>query len=121
MGDESLNPYLPKGPLASVTGDILHGDVETPSLYREAVKKFELYHIHVCHRQPDRYLERMRDSFGKLLPEGHVKEATVEEISDTIVKIVTDFAEGNSPSGQEISWETGDQPEKKKFWKLISW
>ena len=121
MGDETLNPYLPKGKLAAATGDHVQGDVETPALYRETSEKFEIYHIHVCHKQPDRYLESMRESFGKVLPEGHVKEATVEEISDTIVKIVTDFAEGKSPSGSEISREAGDLAEDMKGWKVISW
>lgn len=121
MGDESLNPYLPKGPLAAVTGDHVQGNVETPSLYRETSEKFDIYHIHVLHRQPDRYLELMRDSFGKQLPKGHVKEATVEEISDTIVKIITDFAGGNGLSDKEISWETGSLTGKGENLKEISW
>ena len=121
MGDETLNPYLPKGPLTAVTGDHVQGDVETPSLYRETSEKFDIYHIHVRHRQPDMYLEIMRDSFGKLLPEGHVKEASVEEISDTIVKIVSDFAEGNGSSKEEISRETGGLFGIGKNLKEIFW
>ena len=121
MGDETLNPYLPKAPLSSVTGDSLQSDVETPSLYREAIKKFDIYHIHVCHRQVDRYLEGVRDSFGKLLPEGHLKEAAVEEISDTIVKIVTDFSGQSSPSGPEIAWDAGSNSGDEGIHGMISW
>ena len=38
MGDEPLNPYLPKNPLFRATGDNLQGDVETKDLY-EGIRK----------------------------------------------------------------------------------
>ena len=47
MGDEPLNPYLPKKPLSAVTGDSLQGDVETESLYKATSDKFDIYHLAV--------------------------------------------------------------------------
>ncbi len=109
MGDEPLNPYLPREPLSAVTGDLVRTDVETQALYREVSRKYELYHIHVSHRQPDRYEERVMDSFGKQLPEGHLVMSDLDGIAGALIRIVTDHAKQNSPAGlNEISWDTGD-------------
>lgn len=93
MGDEPLNPYLPREPLARATGDNLQGNVETADLYREAIGRFSLYHLHVRHRNPDHYLNRVRSSFGDVLGEQHLKVVTVEEIAEAIVRIVKAHAE----------------------------
>ena len=122
MGDEPLNPYLPKEQLAAVTGDSLQSNVETKELYRETAEKYEIYHLHVTHRQPDHYLKRVKNSFGKILPEGHLIVTDTDSIADTLIRIVTEFAEGEkatvwplsadaAAAGQEtgfpeISWET---------------
>ena len=47
MGDEPLNPYLPKSELSNVTGDSLQGDIETKDLFKDASEKFDIYHIAV--------------------------------------------------------------------------
>ena len=88
MGDEPLNPYLPHMPLALATGDDVQGDVETRQLYEETIRKYDLYHLHVNHRQPDYYWERVERSFGAQLKPGHLMNVSVEEISDAIVQIV---------------------------------
>ena len=108
MGDETMNPYLPREPLERVTGDALQGDVETGELYRQVKEKYEIYHMHVCHRQPDRLLEPAMATFGKLLPEGHVMTVYLDDIADRLVKIITEFAAGQDegdPAVPEISWD----------------
>ena len=80
MGDEPMNPYLPRGPLSAATGDPLQADVDTKALYRDTVKKFDVYHLHVCHRQPDHYLEGVRKSFGALLPRDHLQITHLDSI-----------------------------------------
>ena len=45
MGDEPINPYLPKEELAAATGDILQADVETSQLYQDALEKFDIVHF----------------------------------------------------------------------------
>lgn len=109
MGDEPLNPYLPQKELEAVTGDRLQGDVDTKAMYLEATEKYDLWHLHVCHRQPDRYLERVQKSFGEILPKGHLIETDLESIADTLVRIITEYAGGNGRSEaagglREIAW-----------------
>ncbi len=101
MGDEPLNPYLPRKELEYVTGDSLREDVDTNRLYREAAEKYDIWHLHVCHRQPDRYLERVRRSFGKILPEGHLVETDLDSIADTLVRIITEYAGGVNGAAEE--------------------
>ena len=109
MGDEPLNPYLPREPLSAVTGDLVRADVETRHLYREVSRRYDVYHIHVSHRQPDRYEERVMDSFGKQLPDGHLVLSDLDGISGALIRIVTHHAKRSNPSGlNEISWDTGD-------------
>ena len=45
MGDEALNPYLPKRQLARVTGDNVESDIETEALYNDVIEKFDVYHL----------------------------------------------------------------------------
>ncbi len=113
MGDEPLNPYLPRAELERTTGDRLQGNVETKDLYREASEKYDIWHLHVTHRQPDRYLERAEATFGQVLPAGHLVITDLDDIAETLVRIVTDFTRenGNVPvvkaeSGtlREITW-----------------
>ena len=116
IGDEPMNPYLPRDPLAQVTGDNLQDDVETKALYEEAAKLYEIYHLHVTHRQPDRYLKAVESSFGRILPAGHIIVTSLDEIADTLIRIVTDFASGtemliktavdHGMAFPEIAWET---------------
>ena len=110
MGDEPLNPYLPFRPLRAVTGDRLRADVETPGLYARAAEKFDIWHMHVCHRQVDSYLERAVKSFGCHLPQGHMLTVPLDDIADQLVRIITGFAGKRPKAGSglpEISWDTG--------------
>ena len=109
MGDEPMNPYLPAEPLAEATGDAVQGDVDTETLYRLTAEKYDMYHLHVSHRQVDRYLETAMRTFGRQLGEEHVQVVGLEDISDRLVKIITEFArqqqEEPAASGlAEISW-----------------
>ena len=111
MGDEPMNPYLPKDRLAQVTGDALQSDVETKELYRETLKKYDVYHLHVIHGTGNRYREAVESSFGGLLEQGHLECVTVGQISDAIIRIVAQHAESTQaqaiqPAAKEISWGT---------------
>ena len=113
MGDEPLNPYLPRAELERVTGDRLQANVETKDLYREASEKYDIWHLHVTHRQPDRYLERVEATFGQVLPTGNLVVTDLDDIAETLIRIVTEFARKNGrvPAGKaeggtlrEITW-----------------
>ena len=115
MGDEPMNPYLPKDPLARATGDPIQADVETAALYQETLPKYDLYHLHVNHRKNDNYWPQVQRSFGAQLEQGHLERVTVDEISDAIVRIVTAHAENPAAAPVqpatpgEISWDTGEK------------
>ena len=105
MGDEPMNPYLPKKELSAVTGDDLQSDVETDQLYADASEKFDIYHLYVKHGY-GRYQDDVHKTFGKFLDEKHLKDTSVDKIADDIIEIVTNaFSGGNVVTSSEgISW-----------------
>lgn len=88
MGDEPLNPYLPKRELSRTTGDNLEKDIETAQLYKKACEKFDIYHLNVRHGF-DYYGKEIDNSFKKYLDDSHFKHTTVDQIAKDIVAIVT--------------------------------
>lgn len=114
MGDEPLNPYLPKYPLSKVTGDNLEADVETKELYELTKEKFDIYHIAIddiddCYQ---RYKTRVDKTFKEVLNEDY-KISTLDELPSTIVKCIE-----NSVNGYSIE-ETVDTTNNNS--NLISW
>ena len=105
IGDEPMNPYLPKKALSAVTGDDLQSDVETAQLYADASEKFDIYHLYVKHGY-GRYQEDVHKTFGQFLDEKHLKDTSVDKIADDIIEIVTNaFSCGNVVTSSEgISW-----------------
>ena len=107
MGDEPLNPYLPKKPLSAVTGDSLQGDVETESLYKAASDKFDIYHLAVNDSATSyRWHESdIKHSFGKYLDKEHLLTVCLDNIANTIVDIVCKAKDETvTTNNTEISW-----------------
>lgn len=130
MGDEPMNPYLPAAPLSAVTGDAVQADIETKQLYQQARARFDLYHMHVRHRQHDIYAEEAARTFGGLLPKGHFIRTDVDSIASGLIRIITDFAKQEAPlTVDEIGWDTTalaavpETPEKpkRKLFGLVAW
>ena len=97
MGDEPLNPYLPKYPLSKVTGDNLEADVETKDLYELTKEKFDIYHIAI-NDFDDRYQvykSRVDKTFKDVLKENY-KISTLDELPSTIVKCIENSVNGYS-------------------------
>ncbi len=111
MGDEPLNPYLPKAPLLASLGANNEKDIETKELYSEVTEKFEIYHLAVIDPKSngERYKDKIMKSFGEYLDSAHLKKVDLNNITSTIIGIVTDFAGGEA------------EPDKKSFKNLISW
>lgn len=113
MGDEPMNPFLPKAPLERVLGCTLQADVETPDLYKAVTEKYDVYHIGVDDRNNSfRWnCSRIRDSFGKFLGD-HYKEATCQDLHRVISDIIVESSGGNNSSSTDtvhvteegISW-----------------
>ena len=112
MGDELLNPYLPKSKLNYVTGDMLERDVETKNLFNEAQEKFDIYHLVVKHDwYSDDQSEKNFKSFANIIGEENVKIVNLETISGTIIEIImnkynnsTKFSENENLGRDTISW-----------------
>lgn len=102
MGDEPLNPYLPKNELNAYAGASEQGNVETKDLYEEAKKKFDIFHIAVD--SPDDsysyYAERIKESFGKLLGQNFM----VSTIND-LAKAIEDCISKSVESGRGLILE----------------
>ena len=100
MGDEPLNPYLPKDELNYAIKGSEQGDIGTKQLYKEASEKFDIYHIAVKddHNCYGRYADRIKESFGEYLGQ-RLKISTVNELSNTITECIDDSlaAEGVMP------------------------
>lgn len=112
MGDEPLNPYLPKVPLEASLGVSNEKDIETRELYKEVTEKFEVYHLAVIDPRSNgaRFVEKIMKSFGEYLDDEHLRKVNLNNITPTIINIVTAFAGGEAAA-----------EEKKGLRKLISW
>lgn len=90
LGDELLNPYLPKENLSFKTGDKLQGDIETDDLYKKASEKFDIYHLAIDDNSTSykRYKGFLEDSWRKYLDENHFKVVKINELVDSIISIV---------------------------------
>ena len=93
LGDEPLNPYLPKEALKRVTGnETLQGDVETKELYNEVIKKYDVYHFaindsHTCYRY---YRDDIKETWGKYFDNNHFKVVTLNELAAQIVSAIVE-------------------------------
>lgn len=96
MGDEGLNPYLPKERLNNVTGDRNQADIETKDLYKDAIKKFDIFHIAVNANDSsyNYHKENIENTFGKLLGNRY-KVATINGLSTAITACIDDSQRNN--------------------------
>ncbi len=97
MGDEPLNPYLPKDAIRSFVGDNLQGDVDTKELYNDACKKFDIFHIAVDSNSSAYrgYKDGIKDTFGKLLG-NRLKIATINALGGTICECIEESVNGTT-------------------------
>ena len=111
MGDEALNPYLPQRELEAVTGDSLQDDVETPDLYEEVSKKFDIFHIAVDDKSSSYkyHADSVNFTFGDLL-KNRLKISSINNLSQTICDCVSESIQGTPVSSETtvtsegISW-----------------
>lgn len=94
MGDEPLNPYLPGRTFDRVFGYVSQ-DVNTKDLYEQAIEKFDIYHIIITDPEGSgwRYLERDKESWGKVLDGQHLFAKNSNELPEVIHDIVVNHAE----------------------------
>ena len=110
MGDEGINPYLPGHRLGEITGRPITEDIDTKALYKSVQEKYDVYHIFVRHGsgRDEGYIRTWRD----FMDEEHFRISDLNEIADTIIRIVSGQAEeksirknsGKGTALPEISW-----------------
>ncbi|WQJ53398.1 MAG: hypothetical protein [Wendovervirus sonii] len=97
MGDEPLNPNLSNHDINKFIGDTLQANVETPNLYEEASKKFDIFHIavddpHDCY---ERNADDIEKTFRPLLGQNLVI-SNISKLSDTICDCISKSIEART-------------------------
>lgn len=109
LGDEPLNPYLPKEKLKRVTGDNLESNIETEGLYKEALRKYDIYHLCIDDNETcyGLYEDEIKSTWGNLLDENHLKVVNLDYLAATIVNIVSESHDAENetePESDAITW-----------------
>lgn len=113
MGDEPLNPYLPKYELNEAANATEQGDIDTDDLYKQVCEKFDVYHIavddvHDCYRE---YERSIKNTFGKLLGQNFMV-STINDLPKTIEDCISKSIEKNG--GTSLLLETPANPVNEK-------
>lgn len=89
LGDEPLNPYLPKRRLNQVLGSTAENDVDTTKLYKEVLEKFEVFHLSIDDNATSYGYNKSRVDKGwqELLGENY-KIISCDALPATIAEIV---------------------------------
>ena len=97
MGDEELNPYLPKKQLNNIIGSTEQNDIETPELYKSVIEKFDVFHIAVDDDANSYYHHKngIENTFGQILGD-RLKVSTINNLSKTIEECIDESIEGSS-------------------------
>lgn len=109
MGDEPLNPYLPKHGLIHEIGDHIEADIDTPVLLEEVREKYDVYHLAVDDRETSYkwYADKIQASWGKYFDADHLLIVGLDNIAPAIVSIVTKCA-GSAEISEPALAQTGD-------------
>lgn len=89
MGDEPLNPYLPGREFGRIFG--YEGqDIDTVDLYKQVTEKYDVYHIIITDPESCgwHYLDRDKQSWGKILDGQHLFVKKSDELPEVIHDIV---------------------------------
>lgn len=114
LGDEPLNPYLPKNALSNTLGCSLQSDVETEKLYEDVIQKFDVFHIAVDDSATGYryYMSDIKSSFGKLLGD-RLKVSTLQDLGPTISSIIDECVNGSTSYNSDAKSDSDND--------LISW
>ena len=104
LGDEGMNPYIPKSAINRVFGDSLQRDVDTEELFALANEKFDIYHIAITDNECsyEYHKDMIEDTWRPLLKQRLLK-GNSNELPDLIEQIIVDSCECSTTSG-EVSW-----------------
>lgn len=110
LGDEPLNPYLPKDVIATVFGDNLQEDVDTDELYKKVSEKYNVYHIAINDKETsyECYKVSATHSWISMLGDNY-KVSTIDGLANMISDIIIEASTKEDSvslveEGEEISW-----------------
>lgn len=110
LGDEPLNPYLPKDVVATVFGDNLQEDVDTDELYKKVSEKYNVYHIAINDKETsyEYYKVTATHSWISMLGDNY-KVSTIDGLANMISDIIIEASTKEDSvsfveEGEEISW-----------------
>ena len=99
LGDEGPNPYLPSLGLSEATGDNLQADIETSELYKEAIEKYDIYHISVNDRSSSydyhQNVFNIDNRWRELLGDNYFV-SSLDSLASTIIDIIKNRNNGFS-------------------------
>ncbi len=99
IGDELLNPYLPVLGVKKTITEECQGDVYSIDIFKELQDKYTVFHLN-CISTASGSSGRNENvaSFAKVIGKENVMNVTVDEISDKIIAIITDFSKDENLS-----------------------
>lgn len=110
LGDEPLNPYLPKDVVATVFGDNLQEDVDTDELYKKVSEKYNVYHIAINDKETSYEYHKVtaNHSWISMLGDNY-KVSTIDGLANMISDIIIEASTKEDSvsfveEGEEISW-----------------
>ena len=99
IGDEGPNPHLPSLGLSKATGDNLQADIETSELYKEAIEKYNIYHISVNDRSSSydyhQNVFNIDNRWRELLGDNYFV-SSLDSLASTIIDIIKNRNNGFS-------------------------
>ncbi len=113
LGDEPINPYLPKEHLSRFLDDSEQSNrIETADLYKKVTEKYDVYHVIISDAAGYRHLgeARLRESWGKYLDDDHLMVSSVNSLPQTLTQLIKKSVAQNSETsiplfeGTTISW-----------------
>ena len=101
MGDEPLNPYLPNFQLSRAINESVQSDIDTESLYKEASKKFDIFHIAVddVNSSYHHYEDDIERTFKKVIGD-HLRISTIQNLSKTIEECILESVNANASNDE---------------------
>lgn len=110
LGDEPLNPYLPRDVVATVFGDNLQEDVDTDELYKKVSEKYNVYHIAINDKETSYEYHKVTatHSWTSMLGDNY-KVSTIDGLANMISDIIIEASTKKDSvslveEGEEISW-----------------
>ncbi len=105
LGDEVLNPYLPKRQLNNALGSHEQSDVETDKLLEMAKEKFDIYHLAVNDPGDSYrlYEKSIKNAWGYYL-EDRFFVVTLDELAQKIVDVVSTNTSAPQFENDGIRW-----------------